>query len=254
MITVVITVWKRSNLKEQMYALLNQTLQPAKIWIYHCCDHQDIDMSVLEMSPIVNYQFNTGDFGYFGRFSIAMLSATPYVYILDDDVIPSQTWLENCLSLCNETNAIIASSGRIIPAGNYRPEIILDDHYMQRHFIGDSDNTSMSNLCAKNTIVDYGCNSWFLKTDWLSYFWSIKPFTFSTGEDIHLSASCHFNNILTLVPYQDGVEISGNLKKKYGWDNFASWKGQGFHQMRSEVLQYWIKKLDWNPILWNQPV
>lgn len=245
------TVWKRENLHEQMNALLNQTIKPTKIWIYHCGNHVDIDLSILGLSPIIEYQYNTGNLGYFGRFSIATLASSKYLYILDDDVIPSLCWLEICMSLCDKLNAIISSSGRIIPKNNFFPELIANEHHINKYFVGDNDNSSLVNLCPENTYVDFGCNSWFLKTEWLHHFWSIKPITMLTGEDIHLSASCHRRGIKTLVPFQNGEDISGNLKKIYGWDNVASWKKSDFYSMRENIFKYWINTQLWKPLNWT---
>ena len=46
--TIIITVYKRSYLKEQLGSLLNQTVLPQQIWILHYEDHIDI-------TPVVNH-------------------------------------------------------------------------------------------------------------------------------------------------------------------------------------------------------
>lgn len=253
MITVVITVWKRNNLEEQIYSLLAQTIIPDVIWIYHCKSDVQPDLSLCDKFPMVKYQLNTGDLGYFGRFSLALHARTPYVYILDDDVVPSAAWLEHCIKLCSEHNSIISATGRIIPVNDFRPELpkLKEEAYIETYFIGDSSKKHTGNYCEESMFVDFGCNSWFLKSEWLNYFWGVRPVTYVTGEDVHLSvSSLLLGGIKTMVPFQDGINISGNTKKEYGYDDFASWKRDGFIGQRESIFKYWIEEKKWQPIKW----
>lgn len=254
MITVILTVWKRNNLQEQITALLSQTILPTKIWIYHCKFSVPPDISLCQKFPMIEYQVNTGDLGYFGRFSLALHAQTPYVYILDDDVIPSVTWLETCLDLCSEQNSIISATGRIVPEGDFKPERPKGqkEAFISTYFVGDNYDEYPENYCLANTDVDFGCNSWFFKSEWLTYFWGIKPFTTATGEDIHFSASCLLlGGVKTMVPRQDVVNVSGNIRKEYGYDDFATWKKNGFIEEREALFRYWIETKGWKPIKWH---
>lgn len=251
-VTAILTVWKRNNLEEQIQALLVQTFPVDKIIVYHCGDFITPDFSLKDKYPNLHYQYNTGDLGYFGRFSTGLTAKSTHLYILDDDVIPSSRWIEYCLQLCESKTAIIASAGRIIPPDNYMPENISRMDYLTSYFIGDSTPNLNVNLCDEDTVVDYGCNSWFLKTSWLRYFWSAKPQTLDTGEDIHLSASCYLESgIQTICPKQDLMTVNGNLKKNYGFDDYASWKQQDFLIKREAVLREWIDVAGWKPRLWT---
>lgn len=82
--------------------------------------------------------------------------------------------------------------------------------------------------------------------------WKIYPYTFDTGEDIHLSASCRINSgINTVVPTQLNITNTGNLKRHYGQDHFASWKAPSFLDKRYDILKYFIYKHEWKPIEWK---
>ncbi len=251
-VTVILTIWKRDHVEEQIEILLAQTNPPVEIWIYHCCDYLKPNFKLTKHYSKVKYQFNSSDLGYFGRFSLGLHCKTPFLLIMDDDIIPTSNWIENSIKVCSKNNSIISSAGRIIPKDDYVPEIIKDENYLQKFFIGDGDNSINQNFCSKNTLIDFGCNSWFLKPDWLSYFWAIKPYSFETGEDIHLSATCSIGGgIKTLCPFQDGKENCGNLKKNYGFDQLASWKRPGFLDKRREILQYLIDTCGWKPLKWK---
>lgn len=245
-------MWKRDHIAEQLKALQLQTHKPDAIWIYHCCDFIKSKLKLIKKYGNVEYQYNSNNLGYFGRFSLGLLAKTPYLYIIDDDVIPSHNWIANCIDLCSSNNAIISSSGRIIPANDYRPEVIKDDNYLSKYFVGDNDNESITNTCATDTLIDFGCNSWFFQTQWLNFFWSIKPYIFDTGEDIHLSASCLLKGgIVTISPQQEESGICGNLKKYYGFDNLASWRDKEFITKRENLLKYMIDGCGWKPLKWR---
>lgn len=247
-ITVIITMWKRNHLEEQLHALLNQSEKPKHIWIIQCGNHINLSKT-LNKYPEVKLIHSEIDLKYFARFSVALFVETKYIFVIDDDVIPSSTWLENCRSTCENYNMIVASAGRIIPKNDFQPERM---NNVQKYFIGDIDTRVEFNTCLENKIVDFGCNSWFFKTDWIKSFWNISPFTLDTAEDIHLSAVCKIIlNISTIVPCQTNGFDTGNLKIKYGRDELASWHKPGFLQKREIVLRYLIEQKGWKPILWG---
>lgn len=248
-ISVILTLWKRTHIQEQLEALSAQTLQPAEVWIYHCCNHVRLTNEFFKHYPYVQYQHNSSDLGYFGRFSLGMYAKSPYLCILDDDVIPSAGWLERCIQLSHQHNAIISPSGRLIPKNDYAPERLNGEGKLQRYFVGDAAATT-SNECPQDTFVDFGCSSWFMQTDWLDYFWWLKPRALSMGEDMHLSAACMLKaGIRTMVPQQGG-QVSGNVKRAYGHDNLASWKQSDFIKKRTAALHYLIDECGWRPMLW----
>ena len=145
-------------------------------------------------------------------------------------------------------NAIVSCTGRIIPKNNFEPE----NHLItprKNYFVGDMSATK--NRCVKDTLVDYACNSYFFKTKWIEVFWKLWPKTFLTGEDIHLSASCKTAlDIPTYVLQQKNKTDSGNLKKHYGSDDFATWKQSDFIERRRIVIKHHVKVNQWNPLHW----
>jgi hypothetical protein len=241
-------IWKRNHVKEQLLALFNQTLKPSEIWIVQCGDHVQLD-EIKKQYPFLNILSSTVDLKYFGRFSFAQYVKSNYVYILDDDVIPSKNWLQECKNLCDTKNAIIASAGRIIPENDFYPEKLSN---VPDYFIGDVSRDVPYNYCELETQVDFGCNSWFFKSNWLRDFWRVPPYSFDTGEDIHFSAVCKIaSGTPTIVPAQIDEVLNGNLKKWYGHDDMASWKQSDFLPQRAGILQNMIEKNGWKPLLWS---
>ncbi|ACT96443.1 glycosyltransferase family 2 protein [Dyadobacter fermentans] len=243
LVTVILTVWKRNHLEEQIAALLSQTEQPYQIWIYQCGAHVNIE-KVLRKYSNIQFVSSSVNLKYFGRFSLALHVKSEYVWILDDDVIPSPNWLEEARRMSEARNAIIASAGRIISyqARSNGPEIT----DLRRFLVGDGDEEKFCNYNRTDTETDFGCNSWLFKRDWVSLFWRIKPYTLENAEDIHLSAACKiFENIPTIVPAQSELLLCGNLKKYYGHDEVASWKRFDFQKERIEVINYLIREHGW---------
>lgn len=249
-VTVILNLWKRNYLREQLDALNAQTVLPNSIWIVHYEDHIPLDEEISNEIPIEYFGISV-NLKYFGRFSIASFVKTKYVWILDDDVVPSPLWIEKCVDICNKKNAIVCSNGRIIPQGNYRPEGEIWKDYSSEHFVGDARSPYGYNRCLQDSRVDYGCSSYFFQTEWLCHFWSYWPKTFETGEDMHLSATLAKVNIITIVPEQLSREESGNISPEYSSDAHASWKMPGFVNQRESVLRDLIRNVPWKPIYWS---
>lgn len=253
-VTIVLNIWKRNHISEQINSLLSQTILPREIWIIHYEDNVIIK-NVVEFYKqyfqniiIIKSDKNLK---YFGRFSLAINITTNFSWLIDDDVIPGNKWMENCVNKCESLNSVIASTGRIIPKNNFQPEKYRDVD-RNKYFVGDM-NFLFKNFCEKDTIVDYGCNSYFFKTKWLKAYWSIWPATFLTGEDIHLSATCKYVlGIDTYVIEQSDIASSGNTKKAYGNDDTATWKMSDFISLRETVLKYHILEKQWKPHLWQK--
>ena len=247
-VTVILTVWKRDHLREQIECLYNQSRKPAYIWVYQCGNFVDTQR-ILKKYQQIGLVRSSINLKYFGRFSLAQFTRTKYVWILDDDVIPSNNWLKMCQNKCDQENAIITSTGRIIPKNDFLPEH-LDN--VKDYFLGDNTSYVSYNFCKEDTVVDFGCNSWFLKSDWIRAFWQIPPHTLETAEDIHLSATCLLKlGVKTIVPKQINEETSGNMKKSYGRDSFASWMTPDFEESREGVIRYFIEQLGWKPLHWD---
>jgi hypothetical protein len=251
-VTVLLNIWKRNHLEEQLSSVLSQTILPKEIWIVHYEDHVKLKSIVdhfKEIYPPIFLIASAKNLKYFGRFSIAINITTKFTWLLDDDVIPGEKWMENCVTKCESLNSLIACTGRIVPQNNFEPEKV-GEVDRKNFFVGDM-TYLFKNYCQEDTLVDYGCNSYFLKSEWLRAFWSVWPATFLSGEDIHLSATCKsVLGINTHVIQQTDNETCGNKKKVYGSDEVASWKQNKFISLRKEVLEYHILNNRWKPIQW----
>jgi hypothetical protein len=247
-VTVILTLWKRNYIEEQIEALLSQTVKPSEIWIYQCGDYVCTDR-LMEKYDNLQLIKSSVNLKYFGRFSLAYYINTEYAWILDDDVIPSTTWIERCIQRSMIEPVIISCAGRRIPKHS-----LSSDHEIERdaHFFGDVSEGVGHSFCNQETIVDYGCGGWFLPTEWIKTFWQIPPSTLENAEDIHLSAACMLKSrAKTIVLRQLDITESGNIRVQYGRDQFSSWTSPGFEAARENVVNYLVKQFGWSPMLWK---
>lgn len=230
-ITAILTVWKRNHLEEQILALINQTLKPNTIWVQQTQHHVNVDDILEKYQMYIKYTYWKENPGVFGRFEAVRQVTTNYVYIIDDDMIPGKGYLKNALRCSKHMNAIISSNGRLLNSKNY----------FAKHYIGDGDEFQHC-YCSNDTIVDFGNNSWFFKTDWINYFFQVPILYRNNGEDIHLSATCLlFGNIPTYVPKQIIPFEAGNTKREYSSDEFALHKKIGFTNERIEIIKRFLR-------------
>ena len=240
-ITVILNCYKRPEyLQEQVRALRAQTIKPKYIWLW------------VNASP-ENKKFNPYKFGldkvfksdtnckYHGRFAVGLLAQTEYLAFFDDDTIPGDMWLENCMNTMNETPGILGGAGCILQSRAY----------VQHQRMG---------WPVKNPItveVDLVGHAWFMKREHLNYMWYETPFTFENGEDIQLSylAKKH-GNIRTYCPPHpaENPRLHSSLKpEEYGNDKKASSNGSlksipDFYRERDECISYSINN-GWNTVL-----
>jgi hypothetical protein len=255
-IAAIISLWKRNYLEEQLESLLAQSLPPKEIVLVQN------EASMLDVGPIVR-KFSgckaeitcvkaDVNYKYFFRFAIGSLVQTEYLFFVDDDIIPGKHWLGLCVEKSCQYNAIISPTGRIIPKDSFRPEKMFIYRRPERYVAGDATDEE-ENSSVKDRLVDYGCNSYFIRSEWIKHFWSIWPQTLSSGEDIHLSASFMLGDAIpTVVPQQTTLETSGNLRRHYGGDEHAAWRRKDFIPTREMIFRYLILEKNWRPILWRQ--
>lgn len=125
-ISVILTIWKRAHLDEQIENILSQTVKPREIIVVQCCNFVDLSFPDVESYGIkLKYVYSSYDFGYFFRFSTAVYAESNYVYIMDDDLVPTKNWLNYIFNICKKRNVIVSSSGRILPNNNYSQKKIV---------------------------------------------------------------------------------------------------------------------------------
>ena len=244
-VTIISTLYKRSDYYEtQINAFLNQTYAPEEIIFYQNENHFTFNLSKEMIAKAKNKNIiikhvhsKDHNYKFHGRFTLPLISDSDYIAIFDDDTIPGNKWIENCLKLCKEKKCILGANGRVLNK--------------ECNWVNSSYSLGDGQAVLKDTFVDFVGHCWFFKRDWIYYMWMQEPNTLQNGEDIHFAASCFINGgIRCMVPKQVLSDRSdwGDSNPELGWDDNASWKKPQHHDQRKEIITFWAKK-GWKGIL-----
>ena len=223
-INVILTVWKRNNLEEQLEAISKQTMYVNDIYVYQNENHESINYlkTRYDFKHVHSKDMN---FKFHGRFSLPLLFNTKYTAIFDDDTIPNKNWLKHCSKLCDEKNCIVGANCR-----------------NQNGFGCGLCDGKFNNEPIKCDIVGH---CWFFKTEWIHHMWREKAPTFENGEDIHFCASCQIHGgIDSYLPTQteDDPDSWGDTKSMLGVDEYATWRKHDHNTTRNGLYRHWINK------------
>ncbi|KAL4190270.1 hypothetical protein AMTRI_Chr07g23880 [Amborella trichopoda] len=192
-ITVILNHFKRKTLCSQLDSLLHQTVPFHSIWVLAFGSPNSLSLKRIVESynnSKISFISSTHDFKYYGRFQMALQTEADYVYILDDDMIPGKKMLEILSHVAGTEkykNSVLGSIGRILP---FRQKDYTFPSY--RKFRSKEAGIYLPDPAYGITVdkvvqVDFLSSSWFLSTDLVKTLFIETPFTFMTGEDLHLS-------------------------------------------------------------------
>jgi hypothetical protein len=193
-ITVVLNVYKRAEVfDQQLRAIRNQSIPPCEILVWENGTERVPD----EIRDGLIITRAGKNFGVWARFAYALNAKGEFICVFDDDTIPGERWLENCIATMKSTPGLLGTRG-----------VIFDSPlaYSMHRDVG---------VYVPNTVteqVDIVGHSWFFRKIWLSQFWGSFDVRFPgdmVGEDIHFSFTMQkFLNLPTLVPPHPPQDVS----------------------------------------------
>ncbi|KAK9168792.1 hypothetical protein Syun_000932 [Stephania yunnanensis] len=192
-VTVILNHFKRKTLCSQLESLLHQTLPFHSIWVLSFGSPNELSLRRIVDSyndSRISFVSSSYDFKYYGRFQMALQTEADLVYILDDDMIPGKKMLEILSHVAGTEkykNSVLGSIGRILP---FRQKDYTFPSY--RKFRSKEAGLYLPDPAYNITIdkivqVDFLSSSWFLSAELVKTLFIETPFTFMTGEDLHLS-------------------------------------------------------------------
>jgi hypothetical protein len=187
-ISVILNVYKRPySLEKQIQAIKNQTVKVDSSNI-HVWFNTPEDPNIKQILPsdknIKVYQCNHNT-KFFGRFTIPLLCKTKYIAMFDDDIIPGDMWLENCLNSITKQNGIYGGSGILLHSDSYLPHTKIGWNQVNNENI---------------TQVDLVGHAWFFKKEHAKFMWLEEPVSWDNGEDMFFSYVAQKNGVNTFVP------------------------------------------------------
>lgn len=223
-ITVVLSGYKRSHLKEQVEAIKNQSVPVKEIFYWQNTvpgfSYEEETYSELN-AALSNYNY-----GVWARFAYALNAKTDYVCVLDDDTIPGSRWLENCLNTYKTHPGLLGGIGLRFKDGTYMLDRLPSGKYAR---YGWDNAPDLYGNNEETVEVDIVGHSWFFARDLLSVFWREIPaqhWTMLCGEDIHFSYMLQkYTDLKTYVPPHPANDTSmwSSLKAAwYGSDQHAT--------------------------------
>ncbi|KAK8683602.1 hypothetical protein V6N13_039656 [Hibiscus sabdariffa] len=192
-VTVLLNHFKRKTLCSQLDSLLQQTIPFHQVWVlsFGSPNEQSLKRIVDSYNDSrINFISSSYDFKYYGRFQMALQTEADLIYILDDDMIPGKKMLQLLSHVAGTEkykNSVLGSIGRILP---FRQKDFTFPSY--RKFRSKEAGLYLPDPAYDITIdkivqVDFLSSSWFLSAELVKTLFIETPFTFMTGEDLHLS-------------------------------------------------------------------
>lgn len=197
-VTVILNHFKRKTLCAQLDSLLHQTLPFHHVWVLSFGSPNELSLKRIVESyndSRISFISSSYDFKYYGRFQMALQTEADLVYILDDDMIPGKKMLQILSHVAGTEkyhNAVLGSIGRILP---FRQKDFTFPSY--RKFRSKEAGLYLPDPAYDITVdkivqVDFLSSSWFLSADLVRTLFTETPFTFATGEDLHLRFVVNF--------------------------------------------------------------
>lgn len=191
-ITVLLNHFKRKTLCAQLDSLLQQTLPFHHVWVLSFGSPNEMSLKRIVDSyndSRISFISSSYDFKYYGRFQMALQTEADLVYILDDDMIPGRKMLQILSHVAGTEkykNSVLGSIGRILP---FRQKDFTFPSY--RKFRSKEAGLYLPDPAYDITVdkivqVDFLSSSWFLSAELVKTLFIETPFTFMTGEDLHL--------------------------------------------------------------------
>jgi len=247
-VTVILTIFERpGQLKRQLQALFNQTVQPAHMIMWANAGEVAQDARVMSSLQGTVIRSNTNH-GAWPRYREGLFAPTTYVCFLDDDTIPGPRWLESALERIKVAEAdpeggtlCVAAAGEIFRSDNPDDRMVLGPQ-MPRD---------------EEMEVDIGRQGWVLRRDLLPAVVA-NPF-FGDGRmgwDIHLAAALQTQDVLTIVlPYEQGNTENWGMLEPPVTDRSVTWRmqleaGRGGKDaiFRRRELYTAYRQVGWTPL------
>lgn len=239
MVTVILTVFKRAcNLEKQINALLSQTIPPTDfiININDTKDRNIYDPIIKKLIPNALIVEHSKNLGVWSRFFLWFNANTDYVFIIDDDNIPGNKWIENWIEVLKNEECIIWSWGSIFNSLKVRRD---------RQII--SETTNRPN---KLTFVNMSGHSWLFRKETLPKMLSNLPDLVKfkvCGEELVVSWNASKVGIKTyILPMTDDKETWGDKEPTLWHDRNAGFNIYG-NNLYQEFYDYCIWQW-YNPI------
>ena len=226
--TVLSVVHRLDYLSSQIESIENQTIDSDIMIIWRAGCKYPLKY------PAIIYANESEHFNsLYGRFYNSLHIKTPYTFIVDDDILPGEKYIERCIKFSKEHNdkVVVATYGV-----NFKSNSTLYDvkeRIGPKHFLKEP------------TKVDMGGQGWFMKTELLQHFLYDKLKEEGSGEDLHFSFCLFKNNIPIYIidkDKEDQQTWQDLTLGERGADDQAQWRQSQHKNIRNKLIKHYSDK------------
>jgi len=223
---VILTQYKRNHIEKQLEILSNQSKKPDYLVVFQNENH----VNITKLKEKYNFIHIKSDYNtkFFGRFAACFPFPVDICIVMDDDIIPGKNFVENYVNQCIELNAIIGGNGRFGYFNNNKSKL---------------NQPNETGIRTNYKLVDFVGHIWCFKKEWLHYMFTNSPYTYDTGEDMHLCYSAKvLGNIKSYTGRQKNNEESCDItSNRLAADKFSSYKTTNV-ELRKNIEKNFIDK------------
>lgn len=174
-VTAILNCYKRTRwFPEQMEAIKRQTHPVSEVLVWK--NQADTDPIPQELKDQVAFVECNRNLGVWARFALALNARSEFICVFDDDTIPGDRWIENCVKTYRTNPGLLGTVGVVFGDKNYT--------WRSLRRVG------WCNPNEETQKVDIVGHSWFFHRDMLSVMWREMPPRDQipiVGEDIHFA-------------------------------------------------------------------
>jgi hypothetical protein len=192
LLTVILRVYSRPGMfQESLEAIINSNAPILRVWVIvnggsphidFFRDHTEAAKGKLPAGMSLDFFTNTVNVGYYEAFLRALLTDTPYVAIIDDDLLIGKDFFRVALHALRTWGfyGVIAARGkRLVQDSHCSPFVLQDNTY-------GPDSESSRN---RGGVIDIPFSLYLARASVFRVVFRDAPFSWKTGEDINFGAA-----------------------------------------------------------------
>lgn len=250
-IGVIVTSFKRPHtIVRQLSSMAMQSVEPSSVTVFHNFSsdgrflagfREKLETYGGQSKVQIESVFNSFNTGVWARFAWPLYALdTRFVMILDDDTVPGNRWIENCLSCFDRHPGVYGANGVIFKQGDRSRR----EYHGCANLNGDA--------CKQVDIVGH---AWFFERKLLRAFCGFDRARSAEGntcgEDYHLAFAAQkfgLNCYVPPHPVEAGrEEFWGSLHVKLGTDDVALYRQPGEEEKKLSCHNEYIAR-GWKPL------
>ncbi len=212
---VILQVYKRNTLEQQLNIIVHQTLLPTTVIILQSGFHVNVSHIIAKFrrkykNIEIDHIASSRNLKYHKRFHVAYMMKEDWVSIWDDDIQPKTEWLQYCIDYSKQHgNALVGANGRTFKNLTKQRMVQVE----------------------KEGVNDFVGHTWTLPRRFLAYYIVSDMIFYHTGEDIQLSFALQKHGIKSMKPEMKGEKSAHDMPVNTVYQHASFLKNQAPRQL-----------------------